>query len=278
MMRYLAQEEKVRSRALYEEMFGEDGQAFIDAYYQYKGACNEILVLEEQGELISMVHLNPYRFWMGGDPVDVSYVVAVATRPAYRGRGCMRRLLTKALGDLYEKRQPFTFLMPADEAIYMPFDFRPMKNEDGAAWAKASVERLREQFDLFVWKDEEYQRQHISGVEWETTPMMVRIVHLPGLLEKIGADVDEPISVGIRIRDEILPGNAGVYNWVLEKEGSHLEQPGGEAEVTVSIAELGSFLFGAKRAAEVFADVPARTLAKLEKIRVFRKKFVNEVV
>ena len=60
-VRYLTQQEKIRSRALYEEMFWEDEAAFVDAYYKYKGAFNRVLVLEEQGELLSMLHLNPYR-------------------------------------------------------------------------------------------------------------------------------------------------------------------------------------------------------------------------
>ena len=65
-VRYLRQEEKLQSRDLYEEMFPEDEESFVDAYYKIKGACNRILVLEEGGELRSMLHLNPYRFWMRG--------------------------------------------------------------------------------------------------------------------------------------------------------------------------------------------------------------------
>ena len=70
-VRYLTQQEKIRSRALYEEMFWEDEAAFVDAYYKYKGAFNRVLVLEEQGELLSMLHLNPYRFWMQGALVEI---------------------------------------------------------------------------------------------------------------------------------------------------------------------------------------------------------------
>ena len=46
-VRYLDRQEHGRSRALYEEVFVEDEQAFVDAYYQIKAADNEILVAEE---------------------------------------------------------------------------------------------------------------------------------------------------------------------------------------------------------------------------------------
>ena len=50
-VRYLDRQEHGRSRALYEEVFVEDEQAFVDAYYQIKAADNEILVAEEDAGL-----------------------------------------------------------------------------------------------------------------------------------------------------------------------------------------------------------------------------------
>lgn len=281
-LRYLPQEEKERSRALYEEMFPEDGPAYTDAYYRIKGACNRILVLEEQGKLISMLHLNPYRFWMRGELTDANYVVAVATRPQYRHQGCMRALLTRALGDLYEERQPFAFLMPASEAIYRPFGFRWMGNEDFRELSAMPPERLSEACDLFVWKDAAYFEQQVPEEEWEHTPMMVRIVYLPGLLRKIGLQSGDSCSLFLRVTDELLPGNAGLFRWVLKKDGSYLEKAASEPEerecLSTDAAGLGSFLFGAESAAEAFPAASPEILAKLEKIRVFQKIFLHEVV
>ena len=47
-MRYLEPQEKIRSRALYEEMFTEDEKSFVDAYYAYKAPYNRILAIEEE--------------------------------------------------------------------------------------------------------------------------------------------------------------------------------------------------------------------------------------
>lgn len=285
--RCLGQEEKEKSRTLYEEMFPEDGKAFVDAYYRIKAAANRILVLERQKQILSMLHLNPYRFWLRGSLVDSSYIVAVATRPQYRHQGCMKRLLTKALEDLYQEKQPFAFLMPAKEAIYTPFGFRRMGNRDDEILGRASLEELKRDYDLFVWKDEVYKSRQIPGQEWEATPMMVRIVNLRALLPYIGTEEKEPACIQIQIEDELLPENAGVYTWILDREGSRLEplkEPVQETEktdglrLTAPVAELGSFLFGVKSASEAFPHGPVPILQKLEKVHVIKKIFINETV
>lgn len=286
-LRYLCQEEKEKSRALYEEMFPEDEEAFVDAYYRIKAAANRILVLEEQKEMLSMLHLNPYRFWLRGSLVDSSYIVAVATRPQYRHKGCMRRLLTKALKDLYQEKQPFAFLMPAKEAIYTPFGFRRMENRDDEALGRIPLEELKRDYDLFVWKDEIYESQQIPDQEWETTPMMVRIVNLRALLSHIGTEEKEGAFLRIQVEDELLPENAGAYDWILGREGSRLEPSKepvqgtaktDEPRLTAPVAELGSFLFGVKNASEAFPHCSMSILQKLEKVQVIKKIFINETV
>ncbi len=123
-IRYLPDEEKNRTRALWERIFAEDSERFLDYYYHIKTADNEILVLERDGEILSMLQLNPYRLQLGAAQVEAAYVIAVATDGRYRHQGMMARLLRRAMQDRQEKEQPFLFLMPAAEAIYRPFGFR----------------------------------------------------------------------------------------------------------------------------------------------------------
>ena len=120
---YLTEEERQWSRPLYETVFSEDTKRFVDYYYQYKIRDNQILVLRENDQMVSMLHLNPYTMIVNGYEVKTNYIVAVATLEAYRHRGYMRILLERALQDMAEKGMPFTFLMPASESIYSPFDF-----------------------------------------------------------------------------------------------------------------------------------------------------------
>ena len=107
----------MRSRELYENVFPEDSRRFVDFYYEYKTRDNEILALEEDGQMVSMLHLNPYTMILNGYEVKSNYIVAVATRKEYRHRGFMRLLLEKALRDMAALGIPFVFLMPASELI-----------------------------------------------------------------------------------------------------------------------------------------------------------------
>ena len=59
-VRYLEDEEKIKSRTLWEEAFPEDSREFADYYFREKIKDNKILVKEEDGSIISMLHRNPY--------------------------------------------------------------------------------------------------------------------------------------------------------------------------------------------------------------------------
>ncbi len=143
-IRKLAPEERILTRPMYEEVFPEDSQNFVDYYYTEKTADNEIYVVEKDGGIRSMLHLNPYTLLVNGQAVQTHYIVAVGTQEAYRGRGYMTALIHQALTDMEESEEPFTFLMPAAEAIYLPHDFRTvytqkrhLQDPDAAASAAA---------------------------------------------------------------------------------------------------------------------------------------------
>ena len=123
-LRKLQREEHGKTRKLWEEVFKEDTPEFLDYYYSVKAAENEIYVIEEDGAIRSMLHLNPYTMRIREKVYPTHYIVAVATEEAYRKRGYMAKLLRQAAQDMRESGEPFTFLMPAAEAIYYPHGFR----------------------------------------------------------------------------------------------------------------------------------------------------------
>ncbi len=122
-VRKLEREEHIRTRKLWEEIFTEDTPEFLDYYYSVKTAENEIYVIEDCGEIVSMLHLNPYQMRIGERIYQTHYIVAVATDARYRKQGLMRQLLNHAMQVMADRGEPFTFLMPASEAIYKPFGF-----------------------------------------------------------------------------------------------------------------------------------------------------------
>ncbi len=121
--RKLALEEHIRTRKLYEEVFAQDTKEFLDYYYSMKTKDNEIYVIEDGEKIVSMIHLNPYQVRVGSDIYKLHYIVAVATHPDYRKRGLMASLLHHTMDIMAKRGEPFTFLMPASEAIYKPFGF-----------------------------------------------------------------------------------------------------------------------------------------------------------
>ncbi len=124
-VRLLGPAENGRTKDLYQRIFTEDSREFTEYYYHYKTRENRIYAVEaETGEILSMLHLNPYLMKLGARECFGEYVVAVATEETHRHRGLMRSLLKMSLEDMRRMGEPLAFLMPAAEAIYRPFGFR----------------------------------------------------------------------------------------------------------------------------------------------------------
>ena len=145
-----------------------------------KTAENEIYVVEEDEKIVSMLHLNPYLMRIGEEVHQTHYIVAVATDKNYRRRGYMAKLLNYVMQVMKGRGEPFTFLMPAAEAIYKPFGFEFVyeqkrgtvigkqcrdsnitfglaKEEDCQEIADYANAKLQE-YDVVTWRDEEYYR------------------------------------------------------------------------------------------------------------------------
>lgn len=144
-LRKLDISEHGKTRLLWEKVFPEDSKAFLDYYYFLKTRENEIYVIEEENAIRSMLQLNPYALQVESEQFDGHYIIAVATEAAYRKRGYMGALLRQSMQDMYNRKELFTFLMPAAEAIYTPYDFRfvyeqrvgKYQADDGMSEAKA---------------------------------------------------------------------------------------------------------------------------------------------
>lgn len=120
---YLDDAQKQETRELWESIFSEDSHSFVDYYYKEKMKDNRVLAIREDGVIQSMLHQNPYLLAVRKWRWRVDYLVGVATRPEKRHRGYMRCLLTTMMAEMRSEKMPFCFLMPASEAIYLPFGF-----------------------------------------------------------------------------------------------------------------------------------------------------------
>ena len=115
-------EEQDRTKPLYREIFPEDKEEFLDFYYRERP--KRILAMEEDGEIIAMLHLNPFLFSFFGKEITASYIYAVATRKDKRKQGIMGELLSYSFQLLKEEGEAFCFLLPVMEKIYTPYGFQ----------------------------------------------------------------------------------------------------------------------------------------------------------
>lgn len=260
--KYLSAKERINTRPIYETVFFEDTKKFVDYYYQYKIRDNEILVLEEDEKLVSMLHLNPYTMIVNGYEFQSNYIVAVATLKEYRHRGYMRMLLEKALCDMAERKMPFTFLMPASESIYAPFDFvwicphtdlspRIMRMD-----AKGQNQYLASKYQMFCRRDDRYMenlRAEQKAEEGEVftgqiPPYMARITDVCKMLQLVNSEQERILY--LYIKDEIVEGNNGYFCWEVSKEYSRvkkLEDRPKKLDMEMSIGELASMIFSGFR-------------------------------
>ncbi|MDF2610486.1 MAG: hypothetical protein K0R92_1960 [Lachnospiraceae bacterium] len=122
---------------LWQLCFG-DTDSYTDFYFDWKVKENQIVSIYKGDRISSMLHLNPYLLRVQGRPVQANYIVGVATRPEERRKGLMGQLLVQSFQEMYEKQMEFTYLMPAAEGIYLPYDFRIVYEQE--PWNKALVE------------------------------------------------------------------------------------------------------------------------------------------
>ena len=182
----LTKEEAIAAKPLWAEIFYEDSQQFTDYYFAEKMAENAGYGVVCGGRLCAMLFLTPYTGCIASESraggrfreVPLSYIVGVGTRREGRHRGYMDRLLRTALADLHAAGEPFAFLMPADPAIYTPYQFRyiydrpdftvcrreavpaaVMETGEAAALAEFAQRQLESRYQLFLRRDSAYYRR-----------------------------------------------------------------------------------------------------------------------
>lgn len=187
-IKILENEECLTLRPLWEEVFHEDSVAFTDYYFREKARRNRAFVLQEEEKVRAMLYLSPYpmllRVGSGWTCRQINYIVGVATRQEYRHRGYMNRLLRTAISDMYEKKQPFAFLMPANPAIYQPYQFTYIydrqefvlhedaneivdfiSEKECAKVAAFATDWLLQHYDVFMQRDEDYYKVLIKELQ-----------------------------------------------------------------------------------------------------------------
>jgi predicted acetyltransferase len=202
------EQEKEEIYAMYQEIF-EDPEPFADYYFQMVYPKNQVLEIKNKEELAAMLHLNPYTLVWGKKEFAASYIVAVATRACYRRQGKMAELLQRAFSDLSASGQLFTYLIPANEAYYTPFDFSFVMD-----WETAEISLDASQLSACEGnKNQEYQISRVTPSIYAETAQYLneRRKEKAGIWVKADAEY-------IRCQDrEMQSENGGLY--LIQKDG-----------------------------------------------------------
>ena len=89
------EEEGEQIKELWEVCFGDEA-SYIDFYLENRMTDSNMLVLHEDGKIVSMASFLPVRYEHNGEETAARYVYAVATLPKYRGRGYASKILSFA--------------------------------------------------------------------------------------------------------------------------------------------------------------------------------------
>lgn len=145
------QDKSVRAQYLVYHLWREcflDTVSYTDFYFRWKMKDNQVFSVFKGDRISAMLHLNPYTLSVGGKKMPAYYIVGVATKEEDRRQGLMKLLLEKAMLQMNEEKMPFTYLMPAKEAIYLPFGFRIVYEQENFKKliqnAKASLTKSKE--------------------------------------------------------------------------------------------------------------------------------------
>jgi N-acetylglutamate synthase-like GNAT family acetyltransferase len=115
-------EEVPQQKELWKRCFG-DSSTYVDNFYRRICTPDQVLVVEEDGEINSMAAMLPTTFALpDGQSVPVGYVYALATNPYIQGKGHARQLLRYADDYLQSKGMKALTLVPASPSLHRFFE------------------------------------------------------------------------------------------------------------------------------------------------------------
>lgn len=115
-------DEVPQQKELWKKCFG-DPNTYIDLYYQKYCTPDQVLVVEEDGEINSMVSVLPLTLNLpDGESVSVGYLYALATNPYMQGKGHARQLVSYAEEYIQKQGMKAMVMVPASPSLHRFFE------------------------------------------------------------------------------------------------------------------------------------------------------------
>lgn len=188
--------------AMWQQIF-QDPESFAKYYYDHmyhknriytvwkgKEECEHDLSAQniEERQLCGMLHLNPYEMKIGSKKKVIDYIVGVAVDETMRRQGIMASMLQESMLEMYRERKPFTFLMPAKEAYYKPFDFRFVFDRYTYEVERTS-EKVSRQYQWVSYEKLENKEQFLEFCSDFFEDMDITTIRTKGYMEQLMEEV-----------------------------------------------------------------------------------------
>ena len=108
-------------KRLWAYCFEPEDHPFFKYYFDTAYEPDNTMVGIDRSYLVSTVHLRQNTIRVRGVDLPMSYMVGVATDPIVRRSGVGKKLLKAALGELKERGQGLTILMPSSAGFYQNY-------------------------------------------------------------------------------------------------------------------------------------------------------------
>ncbi|HZK21908.1 MAG TPA: GNAT family N-acetyltransferase [Oscillospiraceae bacterium] len=104
-------------KTLWHETFG-DSEQYLNAFFEsvYKG--ENTLVYIKDKRVVSALYIIPYTMLYKGREIKVAYLYALATNPAYRGRGIMGELIERSFEICKSRGYSLITLIPSEHSLF----------------------------------------------------------------------------------------------------------------------------------------------------------------
>lgn len=123
MIRFAQAGDRARLTELWALIFGDPPEA-IEGYFARRHRDGDMLVFVEGGVLCGMLSMLPLTLVSGNATYPARYVYAVATDPAFRGRGIATELLLRAHDVMTGRGDRASVLVPASESLFGYYEKR----------------------------------------------------------------------------------------------------------------------------------------------------------
>lgn len=137
--------ELIEMKMLWEECFS-DTESFLDFYFDKICRNNEIVMMKEDGELVGMLHLNPYTFTRGTRELyRTCFITGAAVKDGFRREGRFKRMLGYAATVLASEGIRFVYARPEDTALFSKLGFATVTKTADIVVRRTDLEILRDE-------------------------------------------------------------------------------------------------------------------------------------